>query len=157
MKTQFLIALTAIVGVICPGFIQAWEADVTIHNNTLYYLTVTGTGPGNTTAVVAPNESHSWSSTETYNTKNLLFWVSPGDGQPFIQGSCAFGPSAGVYVDRGWMADQTLCMDAVANEASVTQCSNGGSTLLAWDKFEEGGEITLTFEPKKRASLKSRN
>ena len=156
MKKQFFTALAAILGVICPGAIQAWEADVTIHNDTQYYLTVTGKGPGNTGDAVAPGQSYSWSSTETYNTKDLLFWEQAGVGQPFMQGSCAFGPTAGVYVDRGWMETQSLCMVAQANQASDTQCTNGGTTLLQWNEFEEGGDITLTFESKKRASQRSR-
>ncbi len=145
MKKQFFYSLVALLGIAFPGFLQAWEADVTIYNNTQYSLTVTGKGPGNTGSAVAPGQSYSWSSTETYNTKDLMFWVTPGEGQPFMQGSCAFGPEAGVYVDRGWQADQTLCMDAKANSASVTQCTNGGSSLLAWNQFEQGGAITLTF------------
>ena len=142
MKKHFLIALVAL---IFPGFIQAWEAGVTIENNTKYYMTVTGKGPGNTSSPIEPGKSYSWSSTETYNTKSLLFWEKPGEGQAFMQGNCSFGPTAGVYVDRGWMADQTLCMDAKANRASVIQCANGGSTLLQWNEFEQGGTISLTF------------
>ena len=142
MKKSFFVALLAM---IFPCLIQAWEADVTIHNDTQYYMTITGKGPGNTSSPISPNESYSWSSTETYNTKSLLFWVEAGEGQAFMQGNCSFGPTAGVYVDRGWMADQTLCMDAKANDASTTQCANGGSTLLQWNEFEQGGTITLTF------------
>jgi hypothetical protein len=65
-----------------------------------------------------------------------------------MQGGVSFGPEAGVYVDRGWMADndQTISMTAVANGKSWTQTANGGETLLAWNEFESGGDISLTFD-----------
>ena len=69
----------------------------------------------------------------------LQFWC--------MQGNLSFGPEAGVYVDRGWMADndQTISMTANANGKEWTQTSNGGETLLQWNEFENGGDITLTF------------
>ena len=67
-----------------------------------------------------------------------------------MQGNLSFGPEAGVYVDRGWMADddQTIEMIAVANGKSWTQTTNGGETLLLWNEFEDGGDISLTFNKK---------
>ena len=65
-----------------------------------------------------------------------------------MQGNLSFGPEAGVYVDRGWMADndQTIKMTAVANGVQCVQTANGGATLLAWNLFENGGDISLTFD-----------
>ena len=121
-----------------------WQANITINNNTGYNLTIDGVGPGNTTMV--PNSTFSWSSTEVHNTKSLLFWVEPNVW--YMQGNLSFGPEAGVYVDRGWMAegDQSIIMTAVANSESWTQTVNGGKTLLQWNEFENGGDITLTFD-----------
>ena len=123
-----------------------WQANVTITNNTTLNLTIDGVGPGNTN--IGPNSNTSWSSTEVHNTKSLLFWNTPGEF--YMQGNLSFGPEAGVYVDRGWMAedDQTIEMIAVANGKSWTQTSNGGETLLAWNEFEQGGNISLTFNKK---------
>lgn len=121
-----------------------WQADVTITNNTDYHITVAGDGPGDET--INPNGVAQWSSTEVHNTKSLSFWLQ---GDPiFMQGNLSFGPEAGVYVDRGWMeADaQTIKMTAVAGGKTWTQTSNGGDELLAWNEFENGGTITLTFE-----------
>jgi hypothetical protein len=65
-----------------------------------------------------------------------------------MQGSASFGPTAGVYVDRGWMDpnEQTIKMTANANGKEWIQTQNGGETLLAWNEFEQGGTITLTFD-----------
>ena len=123
-----------------------WQANVTIKNNTSLNLTIDGVGPGNTS--IGENSQTSWSSTEVHNTKSLLFWNTPGEF--YMQGNLSFGPEAGVYVDRGWMAedDQTIEMIAEANGKSWTQTQNGGETLLAWNEFEQGGEISLTFNKK---------
>jgi hypothetical protein len=120
-----------------------WTANVTIKNNTDYNLTIDGVGPGNTT--IEPNSLTQWSSEEVHNTKSLLFWVQ--ENVWYMQGNLSFGPEAGVYVDRGWMAenDQTISMTANANGKEWTQTSNGGETLLQWNEFENGGDITLTF------------
>lgn len=124
--------------------IHMWQANITINNNTGYNLTIDGVGPGNTT--MAPNSTFTWSSTEVHNTKSLLFWLQPNVW--YMQGNLSFGPEAGVYVDRGWMAegDQSIIMTAVANNESWTQTVNGGKTLLQWNEFENGGNITLTFD-----------
>ena len=123
-----------------------WQANIVIENNTSYNLTIDGVGPGNQT--IGPNQQASWSSTEVHNTKSLLFWITPNVW--YMQGNLSFGPEAGVYIDRGWMADddQTIEMVAVANGKSWTQSVNGGETLLAWNEFEDGGDINLTFNKK---------
>lgn len=123
-----------------------WQASVTIKNNTDYNLTIDGVGPGNTT--IGPNSTTSWSSEEVHNTKSLLFWVQ--ENVWYMQGNLSFGPEAGVYVDRGWMAedDQTIVMTANANGTIFVQTQNGGETLLQWNQFEQGGEIALSFDKK---------
>ena len=120
-----------------------WQANITINNNTDYNLTIDGVGPGNTT--IGVNSTTQWSSEEVHNTKSLLFWVQ--ENVWYMQGNLSFGPEAGVYVDRGWMADndQTIQMIANANGNEWTQTVNGGETLLQWNEFEDGGDITLTF------------
>lgn len=121
-----------------------WQANVTIQNNTPYNLKISGVGPGN--SALAPNSSSSWVSSEVNNSKSLIFYKQD---IPFayIQGNLSFGPEAGVYVDRGWMADndQTVQMVADANGKNFTQTQNGGIELLAWNEFENGGKIALTF------------
>jgi hypothetical protein len=36
-------------------------------------------------------------------------------------------------------------MKDVADGKQWVQTNNGGETLLAWNEFESGGDITLTF------------
>ena len=62
-----------------------------------------------------------------------------------MQGNLSFGPEAGVYVDRGWMSDQSISMIAVVNNVTFTQTENGGDQILQWNQFEQGGNISLTF------------
>ena len=61
-------------------------------------------------------------------------------------GGLSFGPTSGVYVDRGQMSDQSISMIAVAGGVTFTQTENGGDQILSWNQFENGGDITLTFD-----------
>lgn len=122
-----------------------WKAIVKIINNTDYYVSISGVGPGNED--ISGGETVSWMSTEVNNTKSIVFWHTKG--VDYMQGNLSFGPEAGVYVDRGWMAadDQSIKMTAVAGGETFVQTTNGGKELLAWNQFEDGGTITLTFDP----------
>jgi hypothetical protein len=126
---------------------MTWQTTLTINNNTAYNITVTHNNIGDLTTI-EPNSS--WSNTDQESTPNntnaLKFWQQPNVW--FMQGSVSFGPTAGVYVDRGWMDPnaQTIKMTANANGKEWVQTQNGGETLLAWNEFEQGGTITLTFD-----------
>jgi hypothetical protein len=126
---------------------MTWQTTLTINNNTAYNITVTHNNIGDLTTI-EPNSF--WSNTDQESTPNntnaLKFWQQPNVW--FMQGSVSFGPTAGVYVDRGWMDPnaQTIKMTANANGKEWVQTQNGGETLLAWNEFEQGGTITLTFD-----------
>ena len=64
-----------------------------------------------------------------------------------MQGGVNFGPEAGVYVDRGWMAenDQSIVLTGNVNSKGFMQSQNGGATIVPWNDFEQGGTINLTF------------
>lgn len=123
-----------------------WVAVVTVVNNTSYYIDMSGTGAGGPTTI-QPNGTFTWTSSDVNNAKSLKFYHTAG--QYYMQGGVSYGPEAGVYVDRGWMAsdDQSIKMTAVANGKTFVQTDNGGTSLLAWNQFEEGGNINLTFDP----------
>lgn len=123
-----------------------WNVNVTIINNTDWMLAIVN----NYMPLVQLNttDKYTWNTDMTNNANAIRFFQ--GEYQPpfLMEGNLSFGPEAGVYVDRGWMADgeQTIQMTAVANGKSWTQTSNGGETLLAWNEFENGGDISLTFD-----------
>jgi len=43
------------------------------------------------------------------------------------------------------MSDQSISMVAIVNGVTFTQTGNGGEQILQWNQFEQGGDISLTF------------
>lgn len=123
----------------------AWEATLTIKNNTDYNITVNHNTTGDLTTI-EPGQSWSWGTSDPNNTNALRFWKTPNVW--FMQGSASYGPNAGVWVDRGWMDPnaQTIKMTADANGTVFVQTVNGGKEILAWNQFQQGGTIILTFD-----------
>lgn len=124
---------------------MSWDATLIIHNYTDYNITVTHNTVGDITTI-APGDTWSQTFTEVNNTNALKFWQQPNVW--FMQGSCSFGPTAGVWVDRGWMDPngQTIKLTARANNVEFTQTTNGGKELLSWNEFSNGGPIQMTFD-----------
>jgi len=123
---------------------MAWTATLNITNLTDYNLTVNHNTVGDLTTI-APGAAWSWTTSDPNNTNALRFWQTPG--QWYMQGSVAYGPMAGVYMDRGWMApsDQTIVLNADVNGTGFTQTQNGGATVVPWNGFESGGTIDMKF------------
>ena len=123
---------------------MAWTATLNITNDTDYNLTVNHNTVGDLTTI-APGQSWSWTTSDPNNTNALRFWNVPN--QWYMQGSVAYGPMAGVYMDRGWMApsDQTIVLNADVNGTGFTQTQNGGATVVPWNGFESGGTIGMKF------------
>jgi hypothetical protein len=123
---------------------MAWTATLNITNLTDYNLTVNHNTVGDLTTI-APGAAWSWTTSDPNNTNALRFWTVPG--QWYMQGSVAYGPMAGVYMDRGWMApaDQTIRLDADVNGTGFSQTQNGGATVVPWNGFESGGTIDMKF------------
>lgn len=125
-----------------------WTVNVKIVNNTDWMLGIVN----NYMPFVQLNtgDSHTWDTDMTNNANALNFWAKDSDYQPpfFMEGNLSFGPEAGVYVDRGWLPEdqQNVTMTATANGKSWTQTANGGQELLAWNEFESGGNIVITFD-----------
>jgi hypothetical protein len=126
---------------------MCWVATLQINNNTDYNIDVVHNQPEGLLVTLQPGQSGwSWSTSDNNNTIALRFWQQPNTY--FMQGSVSYGPTAGVWVDRGWMDPngQTIQMTANANGTVFVQTSNGGKELLAWNEFEQGGTIQLTFD-----------
>lgn len=123
---------------------MSWTATLNITNNTPYNLTVNHNSVGDLTTI-PPGGSWTNTTSDPNNTNALRFWQQPN--QWYMQGCVAYGPLAGVYMDRGWMApnDQTIKMVGQANGTTFTQTQNGGETVLPWNGFEDGGDIDMTF------------
>lgn len=123
---------------------MSWTAEVIIINNTQYNITVTHNATGDLTTI-APADQWTWSTSDVNNTMALKFYQTPGDY--YMQGSLAFGPEAGVYMDRGWLDpnNQNMTLGAEAAGTLYTQTQNGGHTVLLWNQFEQGGMIKMTF------------
>jgi hypothetical protein len=125
---------------------MAWEATLKINNNTNYNVDVVHNQPEGTLVTLKPGQTGwSWTTSDNNNTVSLRFWQQPNVF--FMQGSVSYGPNAGVWVDRGWMDPnaQTITMTANANGTVWVQTSNGGKGILAWNQFQQGGTIELTF------------
>jgi len=125
---------------------MSWAAKLTINNNTDYNIDVVHNQPEGTLGTVQAGETGwVWSTNDINNTIALKFWQQPDVF--FMQGSVAYGPTAGVWVDRGWMEPeaQTITMNANADGTVFVQSTNGGKEILAWNEFEQGGSIELTF------------
>lgn len=125
---------------------MAWTATLNITNNTDYNLTVNRNTVGDL-ATIEPGKSWSYTTSDPNNTDALRFWKVPN--QWYMQGSVAYGPEAGVYMDRGWMAedDQSIVLFGQVNNVRVAQSHNGGGTVVPWNGFEQGGTISMTFNP----------
>lgn len=124
---------------------MSWSATLRIHNRTTEYsITVTHNTTGDL-ATVAPGDDWEWTTSDVNNTLALKFWSTPN--VYYMQGSVAFGPEAGVYMDRGWLApdqqDMTLAGHYPGGDYLQTQ--NGGHTLLPWDGFQQGGTLDMNF------------
>jgi hypothetical protein len=125
---------------------MTWQAEVTITNDTTYQITVTRNNRGDLTTI-APTTTWTWSTAEVNNTLALKFWDQPNVW--LMQGSVAFGPEAGVYMDRGWQdpTDQSMALTARVNSTEYHQTTNGGATVVPWNGFESGGSIVMRFDP----------
>jgi len=114
---------------------MAWQARLVINNNTNYKIDVVHNLPEGDLGNVEPGQQ-GWTfgpTQDVNNTMSLRFWEQPNVW--FMQGSCSFGPQAGVYVDRGWMDPnaQTIRLTAEAGGRQFVQTTNGGEELLAME------------------------
>jgi len=122
---------------------MSWSATLVIINQTEYNITVTHVPY----VTIAPDNIWTWTTAEINNTEALKFWQEPGNY--YMQGSVAFGAEDGVYVDRGWQAenDQSIAMTCTVNDKVFRQTENGGATVVPRNGFESGGTITMIFQP----------
>ena len=122
---------------------MSWGLTIKIANNTPYKLDVVNNSLG-LLATIQPNTE--WQSdelTDPNNANALRFFQT--ENVWYMQGGISAGPEAGVYVDKGWESPTTISADWNANGTEWSQAANGGYEILAWDQFEQGGEVAVQF------------
>lgn len=121
-----------------------WSAKITVNNKTDYTIHVHRINVGRV-ANIEPNET--WQNTTSLESNNYTFLFFKNN-EKLMAGFCAFGPKAGVSVDRGWIYEggQIIKLIAESNNKTLVQDTNGGRQLLNFNEFENGGEINLTYE-----------
>jgi len=122
---------------------MSWGLTIKIANNTAYKIDVVNNSLG-LLATIEPNTE--WQSdelTDPNNANSLRFFQT--ENVWYMQGGISAGPEAGVYVDKGWESPTTISADWNANGTEWGQAANGGYEILAWNQFEQGGEVAVQF------------
>jgi hypothetical protein len=126
---------------------MGWNVQLNITNNTQYNIDVVNNDAGQVGEIHPNGGKFSSETSDPNNADALRFWQTPN--VYYMQGGVNFGPEAGVYIDRGWMADgdQSIVLTGTANDHHFSQSQNGGAQILQWDQFENGGVINMVFNP----------
>ena len=122
---------------------MSWGLTIKIANNTPYKLDVVNNSLG-LLATIQPNTE--WQSdelTDPNNANALRFFQT--ENVWYMQGGISAGPEAGVYVDKGWESPTFITANWDAGGTQWTQSANGGYEILAWNQFEQGGEVAVVF------------
>jgi len=122
---------------------MSWGLTIKIVNNTPYKLDVVNNSLGLLKTIQPNTEWQSDELTDPNNANALRFFQT--ENVWYMQGGISAGPEAGVYVDKGWESPTTISANWNANETEWTQSANGGYEILAWNQFEQGGEVAVQF------------
>ena len=122
---------------------MSWALSIKITNNTGYKIEVVNNSLGMLTIIEAGAVWQSGGLTDPNNANSLRFFQT--ENVWYMQGGISAGPEAGVYVDKGWESPTTITANWDANGKEWVQASNGGYEILAWNQFEQGGEVAVQF------------
>jgi hypothetical protein len=123
---------------------ELWGTNFKVVNNTNYTITCTGGVDSN--PVIQSSETLEW--TETSQTLNLNLELADESGV-YVTANLSYNSVDGVVANRGLVSspDILLLVEVAGDEtASATLSSNGAQTVCAWAIYENGGNITLTFD-----------
>ena len=123
---------------------MSWALSIKITNNTGYKIEVVNNSLGMLTIIEAGAVWQSGQLTDPNNANSLRFFIT--DDVWYMQGGISAGPEAGLYVDKGWESPTTITADWDANGVGWVQAFNGGYEILAWDQFEQGGQVAVVFD-----------
>jgi len=122
---------------------MSWSLTINITNNTAYKIEVVNNSLGLLETVEPGAVWKSNELTDPNNANSLRFFQT--ENVWYMQGGISAGPEAGVYVDKGWESPTTITANWDANGVGWVQASNGGYEILAWDQFEQGGQVAVVF------------
>ena len=122
---------------------MSWSLSIKITNNTGYKIEVVNNSLGLLGIIEAGAVWQSGQLTVPNNANSLRFFIT--DDVWYMQGGISAGPEAGAYVDKGWESPTFITANWDANGTQWTQSANGGYEILAWNQFEQGGEVAVVF------------
>ena len=123
---------------------ELWGTNFKIVNNTNY--TITCSGGVDLNPVIQSLQTLEW--TETSQTLNLNLELADESGV-YVTANLSYNSVDGIVANRGLVSSPNiLLLVEVAGDdtASATLSSNGAQTVCAWAIYENGGNITLTFD-----------
>ena len=123
---------------------MSWALSIKITNNTGYKIDVVNNSLGLLETVEPGAVWQSGALTDPNNANSLRFFIT--DDVWYMQGGISAGPEAGVYVDKGWESPTFITANWDAGGTQWTQSANGGYEILAWNQFEQGGEVAAVFD-----------
>jgi|688.fasta_scaffold375326_2 hypothetical protein len=123
---------------------ELWGTNFKVVNNTNY--TITCSGGVDLNPIIASQEEAEW--TETSQTLNLNLAFADENGA-YVTANLSYNSNDGVTANRGSVSSPDILLLIQVNgneEASATLSTNGVQTICVWTAYEDGGNITLTFD-----------
>lgn len=123
---------------------ELWGTNFKVVNNTNY--TITCSGGVDLNPIIASQEEAEW--TETSQTLNLDLAFADENGA-YVTANLSYNSNDGVTANRGLVSSPNILLLIQVNgneESSATLSTNGVQTICAWTAYEDGGNITLTFD-----------
>lgn len=123
---------------------ELWGTNFKVVNNSNY--TITCSGGVDLNPIIASQEEAEW--TETSQTLNLNLAFTDENGA-YVTANLSYNSNDGVTANRGSVSSPNILLLVEVNgneEASATLSTNGVQTICDWTAYEDGGNITLTFD-----------
>lgn len=123
---------------------ELWGTNFKVVNNSNY--TITCSGGVDLNPIIASQEEAEW--TETSQTLNLNLAFADENGA-YVTANLSYNSNDGVTANRGSVSSPNILLLVEVNgneEASATLSTNGVQTICDWTAYEDGGNITLTFD-----------
>lgn len=123
---------------------ELWGTNFKVVNNSNY--TITCSGGVDLNPIIASQEEAEW--TETSQTLNLNLAFADENGA-YVTANLSYNSNDGVTANRGSVSSPNILLLVEVNgneEASATLSTNGVQTICEWTAYEDGGNITLTFD-----------